>query len=57
MALWNLMVTQDPKVIAHRKTHYGTYWMSYKRVGEMSVDLATSVYLLYFLPGFAVGSS
>jgi len=56
LALWKLVTSTDPKLVAHREAHYGKYWKDYKRVGSFSVDMATSINLLYFLPVFAVSS-
>lgn len=53
-ALWKLAARKDPKAVTHRGAHYGTFYMGYKHVGKMSVDLATSLSLLQFLPSLAV---
>ncbi|MCO4764338.1 MAG: hypothetical protein KC502_22700 [Myxococcales bacterium] len=54
LAMWHLMTTKDPKLIAHRKAHYGTYYKDHKRVGSFNVDMTTSLDMLYFLPTFAL---
>jgi len=53
-ALWKMVTSTDPKVVAHRAAHYNTFWNNHQRTGSLRTDLTSSIDLVYFLPPFAV---
>lgn len=53
-ALWLLLRSSELELTKIRGEHYGTYWDGGKRVGSIDVNQPDSLYLLMFLPTFAV---